>query len=122
MFTKQGCFETNSYRHGREQEIVWYDLWLPQTTGSSMQNTQPFMRFFFIPFSHTGISRWECMRQGTVKKFCGQSNSANAESKVTATFLGDSSDYFLLRIRYSATSQTALELPSLHLPLHRKHG
>lgn len=62
------------------------------------------------------------MRQGTVKKFCGQSNSANAESKVTATFLGDSSDYFLLRIRHSVMSQTALELPSLHLPLHRKHG
>lgn len=73
--------------------------------------------FFFIPFSPTGISRWECMRQGMVKKLCGQSNSANADSKVIATLLGDSSDFFLLGIRYLVLSQTALELSCfLHYP------
>lgn len=77
---------------------------------------------FFIPFSPTGISRWEWTRQGMVKKLCGQSNWANAERKVIATLLGDSSDYFLLGIRYPGLSQTALELPSLPLPLHAEHG
>lgn len=57
-----------------------------------------------------------------VKKLCGQSNSANVESKVIATLLGDSSDYFLLGIRYSVLSQTSLELASLLLPLYRKRG
>lgn len=62
------------------------------------------------------------MRQGTVKQLRGQSNSANAESKVISTLPWDSSDYFLLGIRYSVLSQTALELLSFPLPLHRKHG
>ncbi|PKU42591.1 hypothetical protein llap_7105 [Limosa lapponica baueri] len=58
--------------------------------------------------SYSSISRWEWTRQGMVKKLCGQSNWANAERKVIATLLGDSSDYFLPGIRYSVLSQTAL--------------
>lgn len=77
---------------------------------------------FFIPFSPTGISRWEWTRQGMVKKLCGQSNWTNAERKVITTLLGDSSDYFLSGIRHSILSQMALELPSLPLPLHTEHG
>lgn len=57
-----------------------------------------------------------------VKKLCGRSNWANAERKVVATLLGDSSDYFLPGIRYSVSSQTALELPSLPPPLHAELG
>lgn len=84
----------------------------PKPQGAACRIGSLLWDFFFIPFSPTGISRWECMRQGMVKKLCGQSNSANAESKVIATLLGDSSDYFLLGIRYSTLSQTALELLS----------
>lgn len=63
---------------------------------------------FFIPFSPTGISRWEWTRQGMVKKLCVQSNWANAERKVIATLLGDSSDYFLPGIGYSVLSYRQL--------------
>lgn len=111
----------NSYRHGGEQESAVWPLAAPNH-GQQHAEKAAFYETLFIPFSPTGISRWEWMRQGTILKLCGQSSRANAERKVTATLLGDSSDYFLLGIRYSVLSQMTLELPSLPLPFHAEHG